>query len=526
LLVMHMLKKLSENLLVKDLVKPLDKHLSLKELKDAGYFIVLPATPLKQVISHLFQGATVYVSDGKDGLLGVVDKLKLMAVLWDGLVAVESQLETALDTVHEAVTIINEEDQVVGWSKKAVEMYNIAPEEILGQKLDNFFSSLVVTQVIKNGQVRDSYHHPCENTHVLINASPIKQGDKLIGSLGAERDITETVYLHNELSKASSKVRWLQAEINKITPQDNAFVKIMGKGKPIKELLNLAKRVAKTNASILITGESGTGKELFAEAIHLGSARQDKPFVVVNCDAIPASLFESEIFGQSGSFDKEGKLLLAHGGTIFFDEIDGLEPDMQVKLLRALQTKKAYPVGSPEPIELDVRVIAATTRDLKQLISQGTFREDLYYQLNVVSLSIPPLRQRKEDIPDLVYALAQEFSATYGIISEIEPELMTILLNYPWPGNITELRNVVERLVILAEGGSLAVKNLPEPLLKWRSSAGDLSSSKLTDLTDRTEREVILRTLEKVEGNKSKAAKLLGIPRSTLYYKMKALKIM
>lgn len=150
----------------------------------------------------------------------------------------------------------------------------------------------------------------------------------------------------------------------------------------------------------------------------------------------------------------------------------------------------------------------------------------MYYQLNVVSLNIPPLRHRKEDIPDLVYALTREFSNAYGAIKEIEPELMTILLNYPWPGNITELRNVVERLVILAEGEALAVKNLPEPLVKWKDNAGNLNSSNLNELTDRTEREVILQALEKVNGNKSQAAKLLGIPRSTLYYKLKALKIL
>jgi len=521
-----MLKKVSADLLVADFVKPAIVQASPQELALAGHPVVGPHTSLSQVVDPLLQGATVYVADEQEGLLGVVDQLKVLQALWKALLTTESQLETALATVHDAVTIINAEDEVVGWSKKAAEMYNITPEEILGQKINNFFSSLVVTQVIKSGEVRDSYHQPCENTYVLINASPVKIGDKIVGSLGAERDITETVYLHNELSKASSKVRSLQAEISKITPREDAFARIMGKGKAMREVIALAKRVAKTNASILITGESGTGKELFAEAIHQESRRKDYPFVVVNCDAIPASLFESELFGQSGSFDKEGKLVTAHGGTIFFDEIDGLGLDMQLKLLRALQTKKVYPVGGKDPVEIDVRVISASTKDLKQLIREGLFREDLYYQLNVVSLQIPPLRERKEDIPDLVYALVQEFSQNYGVISEIEPELMTVLLNYPWPGNITELRNVVERLVILAEGETLAVKNLPEPLVRWQKTAGDLKTSKLNDLTDRTEREVILQALEKVNGNKSKAAELLGIPRSTLYYKLKTLKLL
>ncbi|MGI6332455.1 MAG: sigma 54-interacting transcriptional regulator [Zhaonellaceae bacterium] len=521
-----MLKKFATHLKVSDFLKEADLSSSVRDLKTEGFQVVFPSTPLSEILAEAFQGKTVYVADEEEKLLGVVDVSKVLKALWQALLVVESQLETLLGTVHDAVTIINDQDEVVGWSRRSVEMYGITPEEILGQKINKFFSSLVVTQVIKNGDVRDSYHQPCENTHVLINASPVKIGGQVIGSLGAERDITETVYLHNELSKASSKVRLLQAEINKITPQDDGFAKIRGKSKLMQEVLDLARRVAKTNASILITGESGTGKELFAEAIHLESRRKEGPFVIVNCDAIPASLFESELFGQRGSLEKEGKLLLAHGGTIFLDEVDGLQPDMQVKLLRALQAKKVYPVGGQEPIAIDVRVIAASSRDLKKLIQQGTFREDLYYQLNVVSLNIPPLRHRKEDIPDLVYALTREFSNAYGAIKEIEPELMTILLNYPWPGNITELRNVVERLVILAEGEALAVKNLPEPLVKWKDNAGNLNSSNLNELTDRTEREVILQALEKVNGNKSQAAKLLGIPRSTLYYKLKALKIL
>ena len=171
-------------------------------------------------------------------------------------------------------------------------------------------------------------------------------------------------------------------------------------------------------------------------------------------------------------------------------------------------------------------VITATNRDLKKLIKEGLFREDLYYHLNVVSIDIPPLRERKDDIPELVYFFIQEFSNQYGAISRIEPELMLILLNYPWPGNIRELRNVVERLMILAEGEVLSINNLPEPLLCWKNGAGDLSISNLNELTDRTERQMIMQTLEEANGNKSQAARLLGIPRSTLYYKMKALKLM
>ncbi|WP_227763121.1 sigma-54 interaction domain-containing protein [Zhaonella formicivorans] len=457
---------------------------------------------------------------------------KIIPVLWQYLLTLEAQLEAVLETVNEAVTIIDRDDVVVGWSRRAQEMYKIAPESILGQKIEDFFSSLVVTGVLNNGEVRDSYHQPCRGTHVLINASPIRLGGEIIGSVGAERDITETVYLHNELSKASHQVRLLEEEIKKFAPGES-FTKIRGKSKKLGEIVSLAKKVAGTNAAVLIRGESGTGKGLFAEAIHQESQRGAGPFVIVNCGAIPPSLFESELFGcqeGSGGYDqkgKPGKFELANGGTIFFDEVDSLQLDMQVKLLRALQTKKIYRLGAEEPIMVDVRVVAATNRDLEKLVAQGLFREDLYYQLNVVAVDIPPLRERKDDLPELVYLFVQEFSALHGReIREIEPELMSILLSYPWPGNIRELRNVIERLVILAEGEKISAAHLPDSLRNIKAMADAENVSNLCELTERAERQMILRTLEEAGGNKSKAAKLLGIPRSTLYYKLKNLNLL
>jgi len=493
-------------------------------------------SPVEEVIkafqTHL--GKALVVVDDHKKPVGVIDSAHLSAIVWDQMRRLECFMSSLMDTVNEAVTIIDDQNVVVGWNRRAEELYRIPGKTIVGQEINRFFSSLVVTHVIskdivKKKGVRNNYHQPVPGTHVLINASPIIYRDQAVGSVCSERDITETVRLHNELSKASSEVRQLKNEITKIHKPDNAFQKICGHSKKLQETVALAQRVASTNVSVLIRGESGTGKELFAEAIHNESPRRGKPFVIINCAAIPAPLFESELFGyQSGAFTgadrkgRQGKFEIAHQGTIFLDEIGELALDLQVKLLRVLQNKCFYRVGGSDPVDVDVRVIAATHRDLEQMIADGTFREDLYYRINVVSVEIPPLRQRKEDIPELIYLFIREFCHQQNRdMVQLAPEVMTTLLNYPWPGNIRELRNVVERMVILAEDNMILEDHLPSTIRYRKFTAPDLTDATLTDITDRTEREIILQALEGAGGDKSKAAKKLGIPRSTLYYKMK-----
>lgn len=471
---------------------------------------------------------------------GVIDPGRLLSLIWQQTSHLECFMGTLMDTVNEAITVIDQQNVVVGWNQRAEELYRIPANTIVGQEINRFFSSLVVTHVIskdvmKKKGVRNDYHQPIPGTHVLINASPIIYQDQVLGSVCSERDITETVSLHNELSKASSEVRQLKSEITKKHQPNDTFQKIYGHSKKLGDIISLAQRVANTNVAVLIRGESGTGKELFAEAIHNESSRRDKPFVVINCGAIPAALFESELFGyQSGAFTgadrkgRPGKFEVAHQGTIFLDEIGEMPLDLQVKLLRVLQSKRFYKVGGSEPIDVDVRVIAATHRDLEQMINDGLFREDLYYRINVVALEIPPLRERKEDIPELIYLFIREFCLQQNRdMVQIAPEVMTTLLNYPWPGNIRELRNVVERMVILAEDNMILLDHLPPSVKRKKIVAEEVGDgdSTLTDITDRTEKEIILHALEESGGDKSKAAKRLGIPRSTLYYKMRKLDI-
>jgi len=501
--------------------------------------VVSADTDLGQLIAMLVTEPTptFVVSEPNGDPTGLIEPGHLTRFLWQRLSITAIMLQSVVDTVNEAITIIDHEEKVTVWNRRAEELYNIPAEEITGCSINSFFTTLVATRVFRERhEVRNSYHQPCDGTHVLINAGPILEGDVLIGSISAERDITELVHLHQDLSRATTQVRLLEKEIKNINGRNDPFQIIMGHSRLLAAAVAIAKRVADTKASVLIRGESGTGKDLFAEAIHQASGRYKRPFIVINCGAIPSTLFESEVFGyEKGAFTgadrkgKSGKFELANGGTIFLDEIGELPAQMQVKLLRVIQRNVFYRVGGNKPVTVDVRIIAATHRNLEEMIVDSQFREDLYYRLNVVSLEIPSLRERKEDIPELVYTFIREFSQQHDRgVNQVDPELMSLLLDYSWPGNIRELRNVLERLVILSEADTISAEHLPRALKRraraLRASAGKAKST-MTDITRNTERELIIEALRQAGGNKAEAARALGIPRSTLYYRIKVLKL-
>ncbi|MBW1980551.1 MAG: sigma 54-interacting transcriptional regulator [Deltaproteobacteria bacterium] len=307
--------------------------------------------------------------------------------------------------------------------------------------------------------------------------------------------------------------------------------KIIGKSPAMKELLEMVAMVAPSEATALITGESGTGKELIARSIHYNSGRQEGPLVIVNCAALTETLLESELFGhEKGAFTgadrrREGRFMQANKGTIFLDEIGEMSPMMQAKLLRVIQEREIQRVGSDESLKVDVRILAATNRDLQDEVSAGRFREDLYYRLNVVTLRVPPLRERREDIP----LLAQHFLEIYSKknrrqLKGFSPVAMDMLLKYEWPGNVRELENAVERAVILSLGDYITETELPLSITKGYSPVqmvplmvqGPTSGRSLEEI----EKEAVLATLEAVGGNKSEAARRLGITRKTLHKKL------
>jgi two-component system response regulator HydG len=301
---------------------------------------------------------------------------------------------------------------------------------------------------------------------------------------------------------------------------------IIGESPPMLELLEMVSYVAPTEATVLIYGESGTGKELVAEALHMNSERRKNPFIKVNCAALAESLLESELFGhEKGAFTgaekrREGKFVQADGGTLFLDEIGETSQAMQVKLLRVLQEQELQRVGGEETITVDIRIIAATNRNLEEEVKNNNFREDLYYRLNVVMITVPPLRERGEDIPELVEYFADRFAEkNRRVLDGITAECMELLRQYPWPGNVRELENAVERGIILMRGTELTEKSLPLPIQNLPKKQRDAYSIEPVSLFE-AEKKLILKTLIDTDGNKSEAARRLGITRKTLQNKL------
>jgi len=335
------------------------------------------------------------------------------------------------------------------------------------------------------------------------------------------------------LLKNAIEARQLRGENRDLKKQLQAKGVIVGESIPMKALRQQVALMAPTNGRVLIYGESGTGKELVALAIHAQSLRKDAMFVEVNCAAIPEDLIESELFGhRKGSFagaehDKVGKFQRADSGTLFLDEVGDMSLKTQSKVLRTLDEQRFTPVGDDEPVSVDVRVIAATNKDLEEEISKGNFREDLFYRLNVIPFHVPPLRERNEDIPLLARHFLKEFSAAYSRrVRELSDEAIDTLLRYVWPGNVRELRNVIERMVIMNPTvAKLERKHLPPLVYRdgGRRSAGEFST--LHQARAAYERDYILKKVDENHGNISRTAEVLGLERSHLYRKMKTLGI-
>lgn len=328
-----------------------------------------------------------------------------------------------------------------------------------------------------------------------------------------------------------SEVKLLRSEVQK----RYSFNNIIGKSRVMQEIYNRIEQVADTKSTVVITGESGTGKELVARALHYQSARRHKPFIAINCAAIPEGLIESELFGhERGAFTdassrRIGQFELAHEGTLFLDEISDLSPATQAKLLRVLQEREFTRLGATRPIRVDVRLITASNKDLQAVIQKGLFREDLYYRINVVSFYLPPLRQRKEDIPLLIKHFLSKKAEESGLpLKECSKEALTLLIQYDWPGNVRELENIIEQVITLSNHRVISPHDLPPQIknqalqetLRGQAVVGKLS---FKQALIEFEKELILSALEKSDHVQTRAAKLLGISRRILRYKMQTL---
>jgi transcriptional regulator with PAS, ATPase and Fis domain len=369
---------------------------------------------------------------------------------------------------------------------------------------------------------------------MVVQRIPVKvNGQIVVYGQVMFKDVRDVRALAKELNVLESKVELYEKELASLRSSKYTIGNIIGESQAIKEVKNLALKAAQTNAPVLLIGESGTGKELFAHAIHYASERRIYPFIRLNCAAIPKDLLESELFGYepgaftgAGNKGKPGKFELAHRGSIFLDEISDLPLDMQPKLLRVLEEKEMERLGGTRLTKSDFRLIAATSTDLEVLVEKGSFRKDLYYRLNVLPIHIPPLRERKEDIPLLANYFVQKISKEMGTkIVSISPQVLQIFQDYSWPGNVRELSNLIERILYTIESDMIQVHHLPLPLQNFGGDLGNFNSTLLRSIKENMERDTLLHYLRLTKNNKKKAAELLGIHRTSLYKKMKRLNI-
>ncbi len=454
----------------------------------------------------------------------------------------KEMFEYILDNIPDSITIIDKNCKVLFFNSTAEEYYGIKRSEILGKDVISYFPGAILPKVIEQGtSYYNIYNSPRQKNYVVLSAVPLRDNiGNIVGALARDRDITEIVKISDLLNKTQLSLLQLEQEYTKISSSgESYFTKIISNSAPFIHVINLCKNISKTPLNILLRGESGTGKELFAKAIHYESGRKGK-FIPINCSAIPAELFESELFGyEPGSFTgaknagKIGKFEEAEGGTLFLDEIGDMPMGLQPKLLRILEDGEVTRIGGNKAKKIDVRIISATNKDIRELINDNKFRKDLYYRLDVFQVNIPPLRERKGDIVLLANKFLQEFCMEQGInIIEIPNDILDIFSVYSWEGNVRELRNIIQRSVILSSQsgtGRIEKKFLPSYMQEIEvdkvSKIINMAEIKesdcgLEEYINKIEKTIIEEALRDLSYNKSEVAKQLKIPRATLYYKM------
>lgn len=439
-----------------------------------------------------------------------------------------SLLETMLAAPDELIVVVNKNGYIENMSQAYGDFLGIQVQNAIGRHVTEVIENTRMDIVVKTGVPETGETQDIHGEKMIATRIPIRKNGMVIGAYGRVlvRNTRELHMLHDKLSSIEMELNMYKGTFEKINTAKYTVDDIIGDCSIMQDLKDSVRKVAKTNSNVLIMGESGTGKELFAHSIHAGSMRRKAPFVCVNCGSIPEQLIESELFGyEEGAFTgarKGGKIGLfpaAHGGTIFLDEIGELPLPMQVRLLRVLQDREIQRVGSNVREKVNVRVVAATNRNLYQMVKKGEFRSDLYYRLNVVTLHLPLLRERKEDLPLLIRMILSKISKKENLGAiEISREAMDHLLRYDWPGNVRELENVLERAINFTDAGEkIKAKNLPERIT---GSMVSQTVMPLKELMENTEKDAIKDALLRCRNCKAKAANELGISRTTLYEKM------
>lgn len=447
----------------------------------------------------------------------------------------------ALDALDEPVLIVGPDTQICYFNSAYLGVFGpdfarsgIPAEEITNWKLTNMEDNVDVApilEVLKNRSPTLKHYSVCGQGRLTTFSDiiPLTDGEILLGAVIIHRDATQIAHMSHEMNRYRTIADELRRELDAKDNLPLPFRSVIGSSPEFMRVLRTAAQVAPSAAAVCLTGESGTGKEVVAKAIHLSSRFSGGPFIQVNCAAIPESLIESELFGyEKGAFTgakatgNPGKFELANNGTLFLDEIGEMPLSMQVKLLRAIQEREITRVGGSAPIQLSFRLITATNCDLETMAEDGSFREDLFYRINVIPLQLPPLRQRRSDIPVLANHFLIQFTEEYGGDRSFTSEVLQLLSDYSWPGNIRELKNCVERLAVLSPDKIIGTEQLPPHILNCRSRPGrqPVEHYRLQTILNKTERDTIQAVLGVTNGNKSKAIEILGISKRNFYMKL------
>lgn len=436
-------------------------------------------------------------------------------------------IETLVENAFEWLVVVDREGRIIYINHNYCEFLEVNREETIGRHVTEVIENTRMHIVAQTGKEELADLQYIRGNYMIANRVPIIRNGEVVAAFG-------TVFFRDtqEWMKMDSHVKSLITRMQPYIQKIDSGVKytlddILGESQQIVSLKEKVKMVSNSNISILIRGESGTGKELFAHSIHQLSSRSQKPFIKVNCGAIPENLLESELFGyEEGAFTgakkggKKGKFQLANGGTLFLDEIGDMPLSMQVKLLRALQDGEIEPIGSTKSVSVDVRIIAATNRPLETMIEEKRFREDLFYRINVVPFSVPSLRERAEDLSLLINHFINKVTNRLGKrITGIDSPVFAVLKSYSWPGNIRELENVIEAAVHLTKGEQITLESLPD-YLQTQNAIYRFNNKKLKDIVEETEKWVLKQSLERNQGDKALVANELGVSRSTLYDKL------
>jgi len=493
----------------------------------------------------------IYIVDDNEKLVGIISKNDILNLFLEGKINTSSNLLSmqsllsvnneislinAFESLHEGVVIVDRETKVIFANDAYMRIIGVHPHHVLNKKLSDIEPKAKIINVLKTGIPVFESKIRIESVGVTIiaNINPIVINNIIVGAISSFFDITEIIDSANELERVQIMNRYLENELEKEITLPESFQSIIGRSKKLKNAMEIAARVAMTDANILILGESGTGKELIAKAVHDSSKRKDKPFVKINCSAIPENLIESELFGyEEGAFTgarkkgKKGKIELSDNGTLFLDEIGDMPLFMQPKLLRFLQEKQYEKVGGEITKEVDVRIIAATNKDPVNLIMEGSFRKDLYYRINTFTINLPPLRERKVDVIDLIEYYISYYNQQYEKNTVCSNRCLDIFLEYDWPGNVRELKHVIEHSVVLCDSDKITEENIPDyfnKLIHNKAKTFNLPENnikKMKEMISNMEKESIIQALNLSDFNKTKAMDLLGISRRAFYNKLK-----